>query len=132
MPIVFEPLLEFDNRAKQGFSRIAQGKNLTFYIAEHKAGRAALFKVTEKGRRLGSLLLSSETKPTGEKILAVMAASLDGKVQKIIREGKSFIDDYARKSGHPTVKFYTSSPRIASEFLKAGARAKLTWSPYNG
>ncbi|WP_417449529.1 hypothetical protein [Kordiimonas sp.] len=132
MQITFEPLLEFDSRAKQGFARIAEGRTLSFYIEEHRAGRAALFAVTEKGKRQGSLLLASETKQTGEKILAVMAASLEGKVDKIIREGRAWLNSYAVKSGHATVKFYTSSPKLAAEFLKAGARAKLTWNPHHG
>jgi len=132
MPITFEPLLEFDNRAKQGFARIAEGRTLSFYIAEHAAGRAALFAVMDGTKRAGSLLLSSETKPSGEKILAVMAASLEGKVDLILREGRAFLNAYARRTGHHTVKYYTSSPRLAAEFLKAGARAKITWSPHNG
>jgi hypothetical protein len=132
MAIRFEALLEFDARAKQGFAKIDGGNTLSFYIAEHQAGRAALYAVTENAKRLGSLMFASETKGSGEKILVVMAASLEGKVDKIIQEGMPFINDLAIKSGHHTVKFYTSSPKLAAEFLKKGARAKVTWSPHGG
>jgi hypothetical protein len=132
MAVTFQPLDTFDTRAKQGFTRIDGGKNLKFYIAEHKAGRCALFAVLENGKRAGSLLLCSETKQSGEKILAVMAASIEGKTEKIIKEGLAFINDYARKSKHYTVKFYTSNRKLADAFLKAGARAKITWNPFNG
>lgn len=133
MAIRFQPLLAFDNRAKQGFARIEKGSTLSFYIAEHAAGRAALFAVMDGDKRVGSLLLSSETKPTsGEKILAVMAASLEGKVDQIIKGGRAFLNDYAKRTAHHTIKYYTSSPRLAAAFLQSGARAKITWNPYNG
>ena len=132
MAITFEPLTAFDARAKAGFARIDNGKNLAFYIAEHRAGRCALFAVLDGSKRMGSLLLCSETKPSGEKILAVMAASIDGKVEKIIKEGLAFINAYARRTAHYTVKFYTSNTKFADRLLKAGARAKITWSPFDG
>lgn len=132
MAIEFKPLLAFDTRAKQGFASIAGNKTLSFYIAEHLAGRAGLYGVFNKGRRVGSLLLGSETKASGETILVVVAASLEGNVDSIIRDGRAFINAYARDTGHATVKFYTSSPKLASAFLKSGARAKITWNPYDG
>jgi len=132
MAIDFVPLLDFDLRAKQGFARISGGKNLSFYLAEHKAGRCALFAVFEGKNRAGSMLLCSETKPSGEKVLAVMAASIEGNVSRIFKGGLDFINEYARKSGHHTVKFYTSSDKLAGPFLKNGARAKITWNPYDG
>lgn len=132
MQVTFQPLAAFDNRAKQGFAMIDGGRNLTFYIQEQKAGRAALFAVFENGKRAGSLMLVSETKPSGEKILAVMAASIEGKTNAIIKAGMDFINSYARQTKHFTVKFYTSNVKLASEFLKAGARAKITWNPFHG
>lgn len=132
MAIEFTALLEFDTRAKQGFAKIAGSKTLSFYIAEHQAGRAGLYAVHDGRTRAGSLLLASETKATGEKILVVIAASLEGRVDRIIKEGRAFINRYAVQTGHATVKFYTSSPKLASAFLKEGARAKITWSPHNG
>jgi len=132
MAIDFVPLIDFDLRAKQGFARISGGKSLSFYVAEHKAGRCALFAVLDGDVRAGSMLLCSETKPSGERILAVMAASIEGNVNRILKGGLGFVNDYARKTRHHTVKFYTSSDRLAGAFLKNGARAKITWNPYNG
>ena len=120
----FEPLTVFDTRALRDFDSIGDAE---FYRREQAAGLCALFAVVEKNKRVGSILFCSETKPdTGEKVFAVVAASSTTR-RSLIRDGKDLITDYARKTGHQTVKFYTDRPQLAAEFLKLGARAKITW-----
>ena len=125
MAIAFEPLSIFDGIATGDFAKIG---DVEFYRREHASGRCALFAVKDGAKRIGSILFCSETKPmSGEKIFAVVAASAMTK-RSILREGKDLITDYARRTGHHTVKFYTTRPKLAEAFLKEGARAKITWS----
>ena len=124
MAIAFEPLTTFELSAERDFAKVG---NVSFYRQEFARGDCALFAVTDGGKRVGSILFCSETKPTtGEKIYAVMAASTVTK-RSILREGKDLISNYARLTGHHTVKFYTTRPKLAEAFLKEGARAKITW-----
>ncbi len=123
--LAFEPLTNFDPQVEADFARVG---DVEFYRAEHDTGRCALFAVLEKGKRVGSIMFCSETKESsGEKIFGVMAASTKTN-RSLIRDGKELITEYARRTGHHTLKFYTSEPRLAAEFLKNGARAKVTWS----
>ena len=121
----FEPLSAFDTQAVIDFTVLG---NAEFYRNEHAQGLCALFAVLEKNKRVGTVLFCSETKPTtNEKIFTVVAASTSTR-RSLIRDGKDLITEYARKSGHDTVKFYTERPELAAAFLKMGARAKITWS----
>jgi len=125
MAISFQPLTEFDAQAIADFQTIGP---VHFYLEEHRLGQCALFAVVDGDKRIGSILFCSETKPeTGEKIMAVVAASTLSR-RSVIREGKDLISLYARANGHQTVKFYTDRERLAYEFVKMGARAKITWS----
>lgn len=125
MAIAFEPLNIFDASAMRDFARVG---NVDFYRSEHASGHCALFAVMDGAKRVGSILFCSETKPmSSEKIFAVVAASTFTK-RSIMKEGKDLITDYARKTGHHTVKFYTTRPKLAEWFVKEGARAKITWS----
>lgn len=125
MAISFQPLTEFDAQAIADFQTIGP---VHFYIEEHRLGQCALFAVVDGDKRIGSILFCSETKPqTGEKIMAVVAASTLSR-RSVIREGKDLISQYAKATGHNTVKFYTDRARLAYEFVKMGARAKITWS----
>lgn len=125
MAITFQPLVDFDAQALADFEAVGPTH---FYKEEHNMGRCALFAVMDGEKRVGSILFCSETKPaTGEKILAVMAASSKTR-RSLIREGKDLINKYAKSTGHQTVKFYTDRERLAYEFVKMGARAKITWS----
>lgn len=124
MAITFQPLLEFDAQAVRDFETIGP---VHFYKEEHQLGLCSLYAVIDGSKRVGSILFCSETKPSGEKILAVMAASSSTR-RSLIREGKELISHYAKATGHNTVKFYTDRERLAYEFVKMGARAKITWS----
>jgi len=124
MAITFQPLIEFDTQSVKDFETIGP---VHFYVEEHKLGLCALFAVMDGEKRVGSVLFCSESKPSGEKILAVVAASSQTR-RSLIREGKELIGQYARSTGHNTVKFYTDRERLAYEFVKMGARAKITWS----
>lgn len=125
MAISFKPLVEFDAQSLADFQTVGP---VHFYVEEHRLGNCALFAVLDSERRVGSILFCSETKPeTGEKIMAVMAASTLTR-RSLINEGKDLISRYAKNTGHDTVKFYTDRPRLAYEFVKMGARAKITWS----
>ena len=122
MAITFEPLLEFDAQAVEDFKTVGP---VHFYMEEHRLGHCALFAVMDGGKRVGSILFCSESK-RDENILAVVAASSRTR-RSLIREGKELISHYARATGHHTVKFYTDRERLAYEFVKMGARAKITW-----
>jgi len=125
MAIAFEPLSIFDASAARDFARVG---DVNFYAQEHASGHCALFAVKDGKQRVGSVLFCSETKPmSGEKVFAVVAASTFSK-RSILKDGKELISEYARNTGHHTVKFYTTRPKLAEWFVKEGARAKITWS----
>lgn len=121
----FAPLETFDEQAQRD---LAKAGNVDFYMHEHALGMCSLFAVLDKGKRVGSILFCSESKAynSAEKIFAVTAASTRSG-RSLLLEGKDLISEYARRTGHSTVKFYTDRPKLAEAFLKMGARAKISW-----